>query len=158
MTSNTIPYDTQTTYTFTGNTNETVEITPIDHASLALSFSGTTLLFDPVGDKSLYNDFQYPDVIFVTHEHADHFDVPLLEQLVGENTQLYVNPAVYEKLPENLQKRAIALANGDIATWKDMQIEAIPAYNIREEAQKFHPKGRDNGYIITIDGLRIYIS
>ena len=41
---------------------------------------------------------------------------------------------------------------------KDFKVEAVPAYNITKGRQQFHPKDRDNGYIITIDGLRIYIA
>ena len=40
----------------------------------------------------------------------------------------------------------------------DITIEAVPAYNTTEGHLQFHPKGRDNGYILTIDGLRIYIA
>ena len=35
---------------------------------------------------------------------------------------------------------------------------AVPAYNTTKGREKFHPKGRDNGYVLTIDGLRIYIA
>ena len=31
-------------------------------------------------------------------------------------------------------------------------------YNYTEGHTQFHPKGRDNGYILTVDGLRIYIA
>lgn len=31
-------------------------------------------------------------------------------------------------------------------------------YNLREEALKFHEKGRGNGYLLTINDERIYIS
>lgn len=37
-------------------------------------------------------------------------------------------------------------------------MEAVPAYNTTADRQKFHPKGRDNGYVLSIDGLRIYIA
>ena len=51
------------------------------------------------------------------------------------------------------------MANGDEATISsDITIEAVPAYNTTEGRQKFHPKGRDNGYILTLDGTRIYIA
>jgi len=39
-----------------------------------------------------------------------------------------------------------------------MTIEAIPMYNLRDEALNFHPKGRGNGYVISLAGERIYIS
>ena len=51
------------------------------------------------------------------------------------------------------------MANGNKMTLaEDFTIEAVPAYNITEGHTQFHPKGRDNGYILTIDGLRIYIA
>ena len=51
------------------------------------------------------------------------------------------------------------MKNGDkIQIANDFTIEAVPAYNITEGRTQFHPKGRDNGFILTIDGLRIYIA
>jgi len=52
-----------------------------------------------------------------------------------------------------------AMKNGDkMKLSNDITIEAVPAYNTTEGHLQFHPKGRDNGYILTIDGLRIYIA
>ena len=39
-----------------------------------------------------------------------------------------------------------------------MTIEAIPMYNLTPERQKFHTKGRGNGYVVTLGGTRVYIS
>ena len=51
------------------------------------------------------------------------------------------------------------MKNGDkLQIADDFTIEAVPAYNTSEGRTQFHPKGRDNGYILTIDGLRIYIA
>lgn len=53
----------------------------------------------------------------------------------------------------------MVMANGDkVQIAEDIVVEAIPAYNTTEGHLQFHPKGRDNGYIVTIDGLRIYIA
>ena len=51
------------------------------------------------------------------------------------------------------------MANGDVLKIADdITVEAVPAYNTTEGHLQFHPKGRDNGYIMTIDGMRIYIA
>ena len=51
------------------------------------------------------------------------------------------------------------MSNGDkMQIAEDFTVEAVPAYNTTEGHLQFHPKGRDNGYILTIDGLRIYIA
>ncbi len=81
-----------------------------------------------------------------------------MEALVQEGVKLIVNPGVYEKLSPRLQTLALTLKNSDIEEIGAFKIEAVPAYNVREEALNFHPKGRDNGYIIEKDAARMYIS
>ena len=49
-------------------------------------------------------------------------------------------------------------ANGQWPMVNEIALEAVPAYNTTEGHLQFHPKGRDNGYILTLDGLRIYIA
>jgi L-ascorbate metabolism protein UlaG (beta-lactamase superfamily) len=61
-------------------------------------------------------------------------------------------------LPEALKTKASAIANGENTVWNDVAIDAIPAYNTTEDRLNFHPQGRDNGYVLAVDGLRIYIS
>ena len=52
----------------------------------------------------------------------------------------------------------IIMTNGQSKTLDDIKVEAVPAYNTTEGHLQFHPKGRDNGYILQLDGLRIYIA
>ena len=93
------------------------------------------------------------DYIFVTHEHGDHYDAKSIKQLTGEKTQLVMN-----KRCADMYGSGKVMANGDKLQLADMSVEAVPAYNYTEGHTQFHPKGRDNGYILTIDGLRIYIA
>ena len=52
-----------------------------------------------------------------------------------------------------------ALANGESRMLaKGIKLDAVPAYNTTPGHAQFHPKGRDNGYVLTIDGLRIYVA
>ena len=51
------------------------------------------------------------------------------------------------------------MKNGDSLTpvpW--LKLEAVPAYNTTPDRVKYHPKNRDNGYILTLGGNRIYIA
>ena len=57
-----------------------------------------------------------------------------------------------------ISKTIVTLNNGDSFDFNGVKIEAIPMYNLREEALKFHTKGRGNGYLLTINDERIYIS
>jgi L-ascorbate metabolism protein UlaG (beta-lactamase superfamily) len=40
----------------------------------------------------------------------------------------------------------------------DVIVEAVPAYNTTPGREKFHPKGNGNGYVLTLDGFRVYIA
>ncbi|HWK68003.1 MAG TPA: MBL fold metallo-hydrolase [Rhizobiaceae bacterium] len=133
-------------------------IHPVSHASLVLVAGDTVIYADPVGEASAYQSFPPPDLIVITHEHSDHFNADTLSALVGEKTKLITNPAVFEKLPEKLRGIASPLANGEKTEAAGIAIEAIPAHNTTPERLQYHPKGRDNGYILTLAGARVYLA
>ena len=58
-----------------------------------------------------------------------------------------------------IKSEAKVLANGESAELQEgIRVEAVPAYNTTPEHLQFHPTGRDNGYILSLDGFRIYIA
>ena len=61
-------------------------------------------------------------------------------------------------MPEGLKGMVRILANGEKTDAAGIAIEAVPAYNTTPGKEKFHPKGRDNGYVLTVGGKRIYIA
>ncbi len=135
-----------------------IAVHPVSHASFVMETPAGTIYSDPVGDASDYADFPEPDLILITHEHGDHYNADTLAALVGDNTQIITNPAVYGMLPDDLKARASQVGNGDSTSFGELGIDAIPAYNTTEERKNFHPQGRDNGYILTFEGFRVYIS
>jgi L-ascorbate metabolism protein UlaG (beta-lactamase superfamily) len=135
-----------------------ISIHPVAHASFVMTAPGLTVYVDPVGGAAAYEGFASPDLILITHEHGDHYEPDTLSAIVGEGTRLITNPAVHDMLPDDLRARAEALANGESTTVGDLDIEAIPAYNTTEERLQYHPPGRDNGYVLGLDGRRIYIA
>lgn len=135
-----------------------VLINPIDHASMVLNWDDTTIYVDPVGGKDAFLKYNKPNLILITDIHGDHLDIETLESIVIENTRIITSKSVYDKLSETLQKRTKILKNGDFTTDLEILIEAIPMYNLREEALQFHPKGRGNGYVLEKKNKRLYIS
>ncbi|MCB1476667.1 MAG: MBL fold metallo-hydrolase [Rhodobiaceae bacterium] len=135
-----------------------ITINPVSHASFVMTVPGMVIYNDPVGAASAYEGQPAPDVILITHEHPDHFNVETLQALAGEGTRVVTNPSVYEKLPEALKAKATQVANGEQTKIGEMSIDAVPAYNTTEERLKYHPKGRDNGYVLGVAGKRIYIA
>jgi L-ascorbate metabolism protein UlaG (beta-lactamase superfamily) len=138
--------------------NGEIVVVPIRDASFTLQVPGMVIYNDPADGAALYESQPAPDLVLMCHEHIDHFDPATLVQVINTETRLVANPATIEKLPTELKTRAIALANGDITTVGTVHIEAIPAYHLVPEYMRYHPRGRDNGYVLTVDGRRIYIS
>ena len=135
-----------------------VKVHPVDHASFVMETPVGVIYNDPVGDAANYADFPAPDLILITHEHGDHYNADTLAAVVGQNTQIIANPAVFEMLPDALKARATLLANSHVAMFNGVIIEAVPAYNTTEERKNFHPMGRDNGYVVNLPEFRVYIS
>lgn len=137
---------------------EGIGITPIEHASLVMQVPGMTIYADPAGGAALYEGQPAPQLILITHEHGDHFDLPTLEAIATGGVPILTNPAVYDMLPESLKAQATAIGNGETTSANDIGIEAIPAYNTTEGRLQYHPEGRDNGYVLTIGENRVYIA
>lgn len=144
--------------TFTTPNGKTVGIYPLLHASIRIVYDGKEIEIDPVGKlgnrTTDYASMPKADYIFVTHEHGDHFDRAAIQQLTASGTRLITNRRCADMLGYGEM-----MSNGDQLTITDgFSVEAVPAYNITEGHLQFHPKGRDNGFILTIDGMRIYIA
>lgn len=135
-----------------------VNITPISHATMALEWDGTVIYVDPIGGKEAFKDQPRPDLILITDIHPDHLDAATIEAVRKKDSEIIAPKAVVEKLPGDLQAAVNIFNNGEETFVEGISIEAIPMYNLREEAMKYHPKGRGNGYILEKDGKRIYIS
>lgn len=135
-----------------------LSVHPVAHASFVMETPAGVIYCDPVGDVSQYAGLPAPDLILVTHEHGDHYNAGTLTALSKDKATLITNPAVGGMLPEGLRAGASQMANGETMSWEGVSIEAIPAYNLTEERKKFHPKGRDNGYVLNFGDFRVYIS
>jgi len=143
---------------FKTKSGKTVKFHALVHASIRIEYDGKEIEIDPVtklGNKVIdYAAMPKANYLFVTHEHGDHFNQDAIKLLTGEKTQLIMN-----KRCADMYGSGKVMANGDkMQIADDFMVEAVPAYNISEGRTQFHPKGRDNGYILTIDGLRIYIA
>ena len=142
---------------FKTKSGKTVKFHALMHACIRIEMDGKEIQIDPVaklGDRTVdYAAMPKADYIFVTHEHGDHYDAKSIKQLTGEKTQLVMN-----KRCADMYGAGKVMVNSDKLQLADISVEAVPAYNYTEGHTQFHPKGRDNGYILTIDGLRIYIA
>lgn len=143
---------------FTTKSGKPIRFHALMHACIRMEFDGKEIQIDPVsklGNRTVdYTSMPKADYIFVTHEHGDHFNKETLELLKTEKTRVVTN-----KRCADMAGYGEIMANGDKKELAEgFSVEAVPAYNTTEGRTQFHPKGRDNGYILAIDGLRIYIA
>lgn len=128
----------------------------LGHGSLMFQFDGKTIHVDPVTKMADYSKLPKADLILITHEHGDHADRAAVSKIKKEDTEIVLSSAASKKI-----KQGSVVKNGDTITSKGINIEVVPAYNIvhmRSGNTPFHPKGRGNGYILTLGGKRIYVA
>lgn len=142
------------TDTFKTKSNKEVIITFIKHGSLMLTYNKQSIQIDPVSEYADYSAFPKADAILITHEHGDHLDQKAISALTKKETLIVINESAQKKLG-----KGTVMKNGDrIKIPGNITVEAVPAYNTALGREMFHPRHRDNGYLLTIDGLRIYIA
>lgn len=165
----------------------TLDIVFIRHASLMLYTQDIYCYIDPVSEYADYTQWPKADIILITHEHSDHFDLKALQALIKPSTLILTNPST-NKLIQNsplasfaTQKAMVDGISGASRMQTDQKplmvgshelkpgdrispkrhfssIEACMAYNTTAGREKYHPKGRDIGYILSLGGIRIYVA
>jgi L-ascorbate metabolism protein UlaG (beta-lactamase superfamily) len=133
-----------------------LKITFIGHATLMFEFAGKVIHVDPVSSLADYGQLPKADLILVTHEHGDHFDLKAIGLLEKPGTDIILTQACADKA-----KMGTVLKNGESTVKQGIKIEAVPAYNIvhlRSPGNPYHPKGRGNGYILTFGDKRVYVA
>lgn len=125
-------------------------ITFIGHGSVMFEFGGDAIYVDPFSQLADYSKLPKARLIAVTHGHPDHLDVEAIAQLRQEDTIVVTNEDCAKRIDD-----ATVMKNGETKTLAGLKVEAVPAYNLEKS---FHPKGRDNGFVITFGGKRVYIA
>jgi len=128
----------------------------LGHGSLLFEFNGLNIYTDPFSQVADYTKLPAADLVFVTHEHHDHLDLPALGAIRTDRTQVVCNAASASLLPGSL-----VMHNHEQREIQGIPVAAVPAYNLlhkRGDGQPFHPKGIGNGYVLTFGELRVYLA
>lgn len=119
------------------------------HSSIKISKS-KTIYIDPFKIEKEIHD---ADIIFITHDHYDHYSPEDVEKVVKEDT-IIVAPKTVKALSK--MKNVVLVEPNKKYEIEEIKVETIPAYNVNKQ---FHPKGNEwVGYIIEIDEERYYIA
>lgn len=130
----------------------------IHHASFVLQWNKRTIYVDPTGDAPVYKGLGAPNVVLITHAHGDHLDPKTLAAIDTSKATVVMPQSVADKIGKRFGKAQLIMANGDTTTIDGVGIHAMPMYNLPQSPDVYHPKGWGNGYVLTVDGKRIYIS
>jgi len=141
----------------TGNGNNII-VQPVHHGTLALQWKDISIYFDPYGGAGKFSGLKGPDIIFITDIHGDHLDKSTLEELDTSKAIFVVPQAVADQLPENYKSNMVIMKNGEREKVSGITVKALPMYNLPESEDAPHVKGRGNGYVLTMDDKRVYIS
>ena len=130
------------------------DIEVLYHSSIRIN-KGKLIYIDPYHIEKNYND---ADMIFITHDHYDHYSEEDIDKIRKNNTIFIVPENLLNKLIKKgiNDENIITLDPGDAENIDGIKVEAIHSYNIDKP---FHPKENNwLGYVIEIDGVRYYIA
>ncbi len=122
-----------------------IELTWIHHASFRIA-GENVLYIDP---WKLDGEPHDADVVFVSHDHYDHFSSEDIDKVTSPDSAIVAPPDVVAKL-----HKANAVTPGMSLWLKTIGIDAVAAYNVGKE---YHPQ--DNqwcGALFIVGGKRIY--
>jgi len=128
-----------------------IEITPLIHSSIQIEHAGKVIQVDPWSMLDL-SRYKKADLILITDDPIHHLDVKAIQALRKPGAPVIIPEVGKGKLPDG-----IIMANGERASEGGITVEAIPAYDIMP-GEPAHPKGKSNGYVITLGGTRIYVA
>mgnify|MGYP002706795612 FL=1 len=131
---------------------ENIEV--LCHSSIRIN-KEKVIYIDPFKINKNYND---ADIIFITHDHYDHYSEEDIDKVRKNNTIFIVPENLLNKLIKKgiNDENIITLDPGDAENIDEIKVEAIHSYNIDKP---FHPKENNwLGYVIEIDGIRYYIA
>lgn len=135
-----------------------IEIEPISHATAVIHWGDAVFYTDPTGGAEAFQGKEEADFILITDIHGDHMNVETLQDLNLGTTKIVVPQAVKDELPAEMHSQLVVIGNGETTELMGFSIKGIPMYNLPEDSDSRHIKGRGNGYVVEKDGKRMYIA
>ena len=130
----------------------------LGHASVRIETDeGTVIYIDPWSNV-LEGEPGDGDVVFVTHDDMDHYDVDGIEAVAGPDATI----AAYEAIDtSDLDADVVALPHDGETTVAGITVRSMPAHNdpdgghVDDDGSPFHADGEVIGLRLTIDGTTV---
>ena len=119
------------------------------HSSIKI-ISDKIIYFDPFKIEKESHD---ADIIFITHDHYDHFSIEDIKKIEKEDTVYVIPECMYNLLGgENV----VVLSANEKAIVEGYDVYTVPSYNVNK---KFHPKEKGYlGYLVRIEDKVVYVA
>ena len=124
------------------------------HSSIRIN-KEKTIYIDPFKINKNYND---ADLIFITHDHYDHYSKEDIEKVKNQNTIIIIPEKMLTRTLEDGYNKdyIITVKPEEKYTVEGINFETISSYNTNKQ---FHLKeNKWVGYIIELNGVRYYIA
>lgn len=123
----------------------------LGHASIKISNGNTTIYIDPFNIDNNYND---ADVIFVTHNHYDHYSYKDILKVIKNDTVIVVPQDLVGVVSE--YATVIGVEPNEEYVVNNIEFSTVYSYNV---GKKFHSKENNwVGYIIEFNNIKYYIA
>lgn len=127
----------------------------LGHSSIKLKFNNIIIYIDPY---NISNSSKDADIIFITHNHYDHFSIDDINKIKKDTTKIIIPEDLYDDaLDLGFNSNAIIkVTPNNNYSFNDIEFSTVSSYNINKQ---FHPK-KNNwvGYIIVLNNTRYYIA
>ncbi|MBR4701263.1 MAG: MBL fold metallo-hydrolase [Oscillospiraceae bacterium] len=129
-------------------------ITVNAHSSVRVEAEGKVLYVDPFKLQAAPHD---ADLIFLTHDHFDHYSPEDVEKVLKETTVFVLPQSTAKAAAAQIGNRGTVIAEpGKPGAAAGIVFEAVPAYNPNKQ---FHPRKNGwVGYVLQLNGLRLYVA
>lgn len=136
----------------------------LGHAGVRIDTSDGHILYADLWGKAIQDLSALPmaDIVFVTHGDQAHYDPAAIAAVSTPETKVVTFPVETEPI-ENVAGEIATMRAGDAITVDGIQVNAFPAHNdpdgpnLNDDGEPFHPPGEGVGYLLGVDGVRIYI-
>ena len=136
-------------------TIEQVELTRYVQSTFKVKTSGKIVWVDPIMVDAEQIGDDKADLILLTHEHGDHFNLDSINNVSKQGTALVCNNSGIEsKIRGNVTASLSVMKEGDTLDAAGLQIKAVAGYN------DIHPRNQgynsfNVGFVFTLAGLQV---
>jgi L-ascorbate metabolism protein UlaG (beta-lactamase superfamily) len=137
-----------------------IQITAQMRMSAIVEHAGTVIYVDPTS-RSDYAQAKPGDLILITDIHADNYDPAVIAKLRKPGAPVVMPPAVAKLAGDKIPAPTNVVSNGETVKVGAITVETVPMYSLvrgPKPGELYQPKGRGNGYIVSVGGKRIYFA